>query len=284
MRRKVGLVALAAAAAAGGVASAEVIVGLTTSQQLVTFDSANPGVILNTSPVISGLSAGDSIVDIDYYPVNGLLHGMGTSGNLYRISPVTGAATLDVTPQSSLGTPQDMDFNPAVDRLRVFSAADLNYRLTPSVGTAGSNGANAGLVSNDGTLMYVGGSPDPDLVGAAYSNNFDGTATTTLYSIDTGNDSLVVHSVGPQFSTLTAVGPLGVPVGRSVGFDISASGTAFVSDGNGLYTISLGTGAMGYIGAIGGPLSVTTIAAATVPEPAGAALLAAAAVLAIRRR
>lgn len=274
----------AAALVAGlltGAAQAELVVGLTSSQQLLSFDSVSPGTIFGTSPAISGLNPGDSIVDIDYYPVNGLLHGLGRSGVLYRINRMTGAATIDVTPQASLGTPQDMDFNPAADRLRIFSAGDANFRLTPSVNTAGSTGASAGLVSSDGTLTFPAGG-NPNLVGAAYTNNFDGTATTTLYSIDADLDSLIIHSGAPQFSTLAVVGGLGVNVGQNVGFDISPSGATFVSSGNDLFSINLVTGALSPIGTIGSDLFVETIA--VVPAPAGALALAGFAGLAARRR
>lgn len=262
---------------------AENVVGLTASQQLVSFDSATPGTITNTSAVISGLAAGDRIVDIDFYPVNNILHGMGSAtGNLYRINALTGVATLDAAPQASMGSPLDVDFNPAADRLRVFSANDQNFRITPSVGTAGPNGAATGTVSVDGTLMYAGGTPNPNLVANAYNNNFDGTAATTLYSLDTDTNSLVIHSGTPQFSMLAAVGPLGVDIGSNVGFDISPSGATYVSDGNNLYNINLGSGALTLAGAIGGPLDVVTIAVVT-PEPSSALLLALAG-LALRRR
>ncbi len=133
-------------------ANAELIVGLTTTGQLVSFDHNAPGVVIATSPGISGLNSGDSIVDIDYYPVTQSLHGIGASGVLYRINRLTGAATTDVTPQASIGTPRAIDFNPAADRLRVLSGQQ-NFRLTPSVNTAGPTGANAGLVSADGMFI-----------------------------------------------------------------------------------------------------------------------------------
>ncbi len=275
--------------AAGTCASAEVLVGLTSGGTLVSFDSANPGVVLGTSPAISGLSAGDSIVDIDYYPVDGKLYGIGSAtGTVYKIDRFTGAAVVDAVPQASVGTPLDIDFNPAADRMRVFSANDANYRITPSAGTAGPSGANTGLVSADGTLAFGGGSPNPNLVGAAYINNFDGTAVTTLYSLDADLDSLIVHSGTPQFSTVAVVAGLtlgGNPfnIGQSVGFDVSNSGVAFVSNGNDLYTIGIGTGVLGSLGAIGGLGSIQTIAA--VPAPGAVMVgLASVAGLAVRRR
>lgn len=275
-------VALALAALAP-LANAERVVGLTRTQQLVQFDSLAPSAILGTSPSISGLAANDRIIDIDYFPVNNLLHGLGTSGNLYRIDAATGAATLDVTPQASMGTPRDMDFNPAADRLRVFSANNANFRLTPSVNTAGSTGANAGLVSSDGTLAYAAGGPTPNLVGAAYTNNFDGTATTTLYSIDANADALVIHSGAPQFSTLAMVGPLGFDLGELVGFDISGATTiAYVSNGNALYTANLASGGLTSIGSIGGPLDIESIA--VVPSPGVLGLCSLGGLLSLRRR
>jgi hypothetical protein len=276
------LVAGFAVSALAGTASAELTVGLTSTNQLVSFNTFAPGSILLTSPAISGLAQGDSIVDIDYYPVNGLLHGMSSSGTLYRIDRMTGVATIDAVPQTSMGVVQDIDFNPAADRLRVFSAGDANFRITPSVGTAGPNGANTGLVTGDGTLMFAGGTPNPNLVAAAYTNNFDGTAATTLYSIDADLDALIIHSGAPQFSMLAQVGALGVDVGQNVGFDVSISGLAYVSNGSSLYTIDLSTGALTSLGSIGGSLGITTIA--VVPAPAGAGVLAIAGLACLRRR
>lgn len=275
-----------AAAAMVPTADAELVVGLTTTGQLVRFDSANPATLLGSSPAISGLNSGDSIVDIDFYPVNNALYGIGTSGVLYTINPVTGAATVDAVPQASLGGPLDADFNPAADRLRVFSANDANFRITPSVNTAGSTGASSGLVTADGTLTYGAGGPNPNLVANAYNNNFDGTAATTLYSIDTELNALIIHSGAPQFSTLAQVGPLGVNVGSNVGFDISPLGSNFLSDGNNFYTINLATGALTPAGIIGGSssaFSVTTIAAA-VPAPTSAAAFGLAMLAGLRRR
>ncbi|MBC7833932.1 MAG: DUF4394 domain-containing protein [Phycisphaerales bacterium] len=280
------LIAAAASLAVVSMASADDVYGLTATAQLVRFNSATPNLIQFTSPAITGLVGGDSIVDIDYYPVNGQLYGIGnTTGTLYNINPLTGFATIDVVPQSSLGSPTDMDFNPAADRLRVFSTGDQNFRMTPSVNTAGPTGANAGLVTADGMLMYAPMTPNPDLVANAYTNNFDGTPTTALYSIDTDSDTLVLHSGAPQFSILNTVGPLGFGVGSLVGFDISAANFALVSDRNTLYTVNLATGQLtlaGIIGTPGGALDVTTIA--IIPAPSAIALLGLGSLVIARRR
>lgn len=263
-------------------AHAELIYGLTTAQSLFSFDSALPGT--PSAPVaITGVTTG-SIVDIDFSPVNGALYGMASNGDLYKINTITGAATLVLgvgsqIPPNTITSPTDIDFNPAADRIRVFqSANDGNFRLTGDASSFNNGGLTAGTATADGTYAYAGGG-DPFLVGSAYTNNFDGTASTTLYSIDTNNDSLVIHSGTPQFNTLTVVGAgLGFGVGTLVGFDISAlqgNVAGYVSSLNSFYTVNLSTGALTFVGTIGDgkTFDTVTIAAETVPEPSTLGLL-----------
>ena len=248
-----------------------------TSTGVLQFDTAVPAVITNTAS-FSGLTAGDNIVDIDYRPQDTTLYGIAQTGRLYRIDPLTGATVVDTS--GSLGTVERMDFNPVANRLRVFSSSDQNYRITPGTG----------LVTADGVFTFAAGDPNfganPSLVAAAYTNNFVGASATTLYSIDSNLDTLIMHTVGPQFSTLTTVGSLGTNFGTSVGFDIvnaAAANQAFVSNGQSLFSINLGTGALTSLGTIGGS---GVIGLAVVPEPAttGLAALSALALLGRRRR
>jgi hypothetical protein len=102
--------------------------------------------------------------------------------------------------------------------------------------------------------------------------------------LDSGLDVLVLHTVAPQFSTLTTVGALGFNIGLDAGFDIvGATNMAFVNNGQDFYSINLGTGALSSLGTIGGS-GVRGLA--VVPEPSGAALalLTALGLLARRRR
>jgi hypothetical protein len=58
-----------------------------------------------------------------------LLYGIGAAtANLYRLDATTGLATLDVLPGAVISGPNDVDFNPAADWLRVFAGAN-NFRL-----------------------------------------------------------------------------------------------------------------------------------------------------------
>ncbi|MEF2279318.1 DUF4394 domain-containing protein [Deinococcus sp. YIM 134068] len=225
--------------------------GLDTSGRLVVFgtDNATVSVVRVT---LTGLGAGETLVDLDVFNGNGSLYALSDTGKLYLVNTSTGVLTANTG--GSLGAPRVMDFNPAALRLRVFSTGDMNYRLTPATGTA-----NDGTVTADGTLAYAASDAntgkDPNLVAAAYTNSFQGyqpvvadyTPATTLYSLDADLDTLVTHTGGPAFSTLNTVGTLGVDVSAErTGFDIAGTNEAYLTAGGSatttLYTLDLTTG------------------------------------------
>ena len=69
------------------------IVGLTTNNYLVSFDSTSPTVIQRAVPIL-GLTAGQDIVSVDARPANGVIYGLSNQNLLYTLSPITGKATL----------------------------------------------------------------------------------------------------------------------------------------------------------------------------------------------
>ena len=75
---------------------AEPIVGLTSDNRLVSFDSLSPGTII-TAATITGLQAGESLVGIDLRPRNGTIYGLGRTasgaGSIYTLAAGTGTAT-----------------------------------------------------------------------------------------------------------------------------------------------------------------------------------------------
>ena len=251
-----------------GNASAVMVYGLTSSNALVMFDSATPGTIIG-SVSVSGVSAGQTIRGIDFRPADGSLFGVSSDSRLYTINTSTGAATAVGAPgQFTLsGTAFGFDFNPTVDRIRVTSNLDQNLRLNPT---------NGALAAVDGTLAYAVGDrnagANPNIVGSAYTNNFNGATTTTLYNIDSVLDVLVTQNP-PNNGTLNTVGGLGFDTGENVGFDIvpfSNVALASLTGANGisgLFNINLNTGAATSIGNIGNRLTVVDIAVSTVPEP-----------------
>lgn len=288
---RLGALALAIGAiAATPFARAEMLIGLTTTNQLVTFDSATPW-MASTPMTISGLAANEGILGIDLRPSTGMLYGLGSAGNLYTLDAGTGNATFvaaliaDTADASApfaglMGAAFGIDFNPVPDlgqtlpSLRVTSNAGINLRINV-------NGANAGRVFTDSLLN---GSGTPTVVGSAYTNNDrDASTGTTLYNIDSATDALYIQSP-PNNGTLTMIGALGVDTIGTVGFDISFAGGVYASltDGltgkSALYTIDLATGSASMIGAfgIGGDTAIAPPLldiAAPVPEPGTYALM-----------
>ncbi|TSA87825.1 DUF4394 domain-containing protein [Deinococcus detaillensis] len=232
------------------------VYGLTSSGQLAKFGADNASASLTTTS-ITGLGSGETLADIDFNTNGGLLTGLTTNGKLYTINTDSGAATFTVSAAApGVGTPQVIDFNPAAQRLRVLSAGDINYRLTPA-----TTAATSGTVTADGTLTFLSTDANtgknPNLVAAAYTNSFkdfkpDGTtSTTTLYSVDADLDILVKHTSAADaagtFSILNTIGALGVDATANTGFDIYGLDEAYLSVSAGtsttLYSLNLATGA-----------------------------------------
>ena len=266
--------ALALAAAA----SAEGLVGLTTTNSLVTFDSATPGTVAAPT-AITGLQLNETILGIDFRPADHALYGLGSTSRLYRLDPTTGAATQigSAGAFTLSGTAFGFDFNPTVDRIRVVSNIGQNLRLNPNDGT---------LTATDTPLAYAAGDANagapPRIVGSAYTNNFAGATTTTLFAIDASLDILATQNP-PNAGTMNTVGALGFNTSDLVGLDVSpltgvsfASLTAPTGVRSQLFTIDLGNGAASLIGTIG--LNVTlvdiSVAATPIPEPEAYALIA----------
>jgi hypothetical protein len=215
-------------------AQAQVVYGLGTqvstgAQGLSVIDpisgAAQPAGLPTTIP-ISGVTAGQRLVGIDFRPANGQLYALGynagtTSVQLYTLNTSTGAATSVAAAFTlDLGTATDeiaFDFNPLADRIRVVSTNDVNVRLNPITGT---------LAVTDPNVAYASGTPaNPAVSAVAYTNSFAGTTSTVLYDIDRANNGIL--SIENQTTgvltvvsnTITFNGfPFGPP--KTVGLDI----------------------------------------------------------------
>lgn len=266
----IGTVALAGVA---GSAQAELIYGVTLEQTLVTLDSSTPGTILR-GVAIQGLAANEVIRGIDMRPATNELYALGSFSRLYKIDAATGVATQVGGTFSTLlnGSSFGFDFNPTVDRIRVTSDADQNLRLNPITGA---------IAAVDGNLAYNAGDSgfglNPNIVGSAYTNNFAGATSTTLYNVDSARDALVIQNP-PNLGGLTTVGFLGTDVTDLSGFDISgSSGVAYMAirDVNlsrtTLWTVNLSTGLGSMLGEIGGGAILTSMT--VVPTPGTFAIM-----------
>ena len=238
-------------------AHALAVYGVTTTNSLVRFDSANPGFI-NSTISLSGLSG--TLLGIDFRPATGELFGLTSDSRLYTINVMTGAATAvgGANQFMLMGSSFGFDFNPMVDRIRVTSNTGQDLRLNPLSGT---------IAFTDPNLAYAAGDPNqaaaPTVVASAYTNSFAGTTATTLYDIDSGLDILATQNP-PNNGTLNTVGSLGINASNNVGFDIfffNNQGFASIqlagAAGTGFYGINLGSGAASLIGNIGNNLVVT---------------------------
>ncbi|HWW60459.1 MAG TPA: DUF4394 domain-containing protein, partial [Thermoanaerobaculia bacterium] len=166
--------------------SAERLALLDNGLRLLFIDSSAPSVTLATVTV-TGMQAGETLAAIDYRPSNGVLYGIGAlvaSGpaRLYTINTTTGAATLVGSGpfHQTIGFfPIGMDFNPVVDRIRMISNGGHNLRVNP----------NDASVIEDARPAFAPGDPHSSnfTLSLAYSNNFAGATSTTLYGIVSGN-------------------------------------------------------------------------------------------------
>jgi hypothetical protein len=240
-----GALALSAVAAPTSHAAHQTVTGLTTGNQLVQFAVGTPGTLINGTPKSITFPAGATdtdLIGIDYRPRGGNLFAQASGGTIYVIEPNTAlAGTVTATrvsvpaanPFTGSPTAFGFDFNPVVDRIRTVNNANAgtvgdteynNFRFNPN---------NGALAANDGDLRFAAADANagdtPNVTGAAYTNNFDGTTSTTLYDIESGNDVLATQAP-PNDGVLNTVGGLGVDTTENVGFDIEqGTGVAYAA-------------------------------------------------------
>ncbi len=259
--------------------SGQIVWALTSSNNLISFDSGLPGTI-RSLVATSGIMAGQTLVGSDFRPATGELYAMGYSdmtgmGQLYTINTSTGAATAvgaAFTLNPGMGK-ISFDFNPTVDRIRVMGSDNSNFRLHPVTGAIAATDGNQAFTAGD-----VNAGTNPSVGAAAYTNSFNGTTTTTLYDYD---DSLnvLISQIPPNNGTLNTIGASGLMVNladQSTDMDIfynpfSGMNVAYLSANTGtsasdnLYTINLSTGATTLIGRIGNGIAIKDIAVVIQP-------------------
>jgi uncharacterized protein DUF4394/dockerin type I repeat protein len=248
--------------------STAALLGLTSTNSLVRFNSDAPNTIISTTPV-TGLGT-NTLQAIDVLPgpfglfSKGTLFGFatnaaGTLGQVYSIVASTGLATavgssFAINPSSGY----DIDFNPTSELMRIVDSANDNIAFNVATGVATVQ-----------TPLTAGA----DVVGAAYDrNDFDPSSPTTLFDIDSTANTLVRQGDingtpgGPSGGVITTIGPLGVDTDPNVGFDIAkGTNTAYaalrVGGISGLYTINLATGAADLVGLIGSGSTIVSLTA-----------------------
>ena len=242
---------------------------------LLTFDSANPGLI-RTAVGITGLDAAQTLVGLDVRPLTNSLYALGynataQTATVYTINTATGVArAVNATPVAlALGTGSvGFDFNPVVDLIRVVGTNRANFRLNPNDGA---------LVGTDGQLAYAAGDANstatPAIGAVAYTNSIANATTTQLFGYDEALNVLTLQNP-PNAGALNTVGATGLTAtaARDVDMDIYAAGAASIgylvanaaANGNSaFYTLNTTTGATTAVGPIGNGSAIRDIAVAT---------------------
>jgi hypothetical protein len=212
------------------------------------FDLTNPSTLV--SKPITGLAADAFIKGLDFRPANGQLYALSSDNGLYTINASSGAATL-IAPLSIpvIGAQVGFDFNPVADRIRIVTTSDQNLRVNPVDGS----------VVQDTPLNPS----QRGVFGAAYSNNYVGATSTTLYNLGyvlTGRQnsaSTLYQQTPPNEGTLVEVARLAPDNIAGGSFDIGGTSnvgyalvTQIFSPVNSLYSIDLQTGKLTAIGSL----------------------------------
>lgn len=245
---------------------------LTSTGSIISFDTTKPGSI-SSSAAVSGLSSGESLVQIGYRPADDTLYCLTSDKLLCTLDPGSGVATVvssSAFTSDTLAGPT-MSFDPVADELRVIST-EYNLRVSA-----------AGALLYTGTKVYFDGSDSgsgktPELAAIAYRNPVAGATSTTLYALDVTTQSLlrvgdadVASTTSADNGDLHTVGGVGVAFTSNSGLAIEqAHGDAYASlqqSGAGavLYSLDLDTGAATEVGTIGSG-DQTIIALALAPD------------------
>ncbi|TGE18955.1 DUF4394 domain-containing protein [Hymenobacter elongatus] len=263
-------------------ATAQTVFGLS-GTDLTSLELTSP--TTRTRKPIAGLTSGLLLVGLDFRPATGQLYALGYNaatqqGQLYILDITAAGATV---PATAVGAPSSLllggpterigfDFNPTVDRIRVVSTNNGNYRLNP----------NDGVATTDGMLAFTttampadpNAGQDPFVGIAAYTNSFIGATGTTLYNVDEQRSILTIQNP-PNVGTLNTVATLNTPFplntpGNTSDLDIftnpiTRAEKAYLSLNvpdpdpsrigqfiTALYAVNLATGAVALEGGVGG--------------------------------
>lgn len=194
-----------------------------------------PATTLENLGTLTGVVMGDQLVSVDRRPQNGFLYALGynaaaASLRVYVVHPDALVATplgqpiVAMAPANPIGggsisTRFEMDFNPAVDRLRVVSTMGENYRINPN---------NGALVMRDGDTNIA--NVLTPVAATAYTNSAPNLGITTQYTVTEGAQGSLYIQNPPNNGTLTDAKVLSPAVASILGFDIAAGVNATASN------------------------------------------------------
>jgi hypothetical protein len=238
----VSLLALCCVALLPAQAAALPAYGITTTGELVIFDTDVPDLVDILR--LTGLQPDEQILAIDIRAIDRRVYGLSSGARLYRIEPFTGLA--EWVGGALIGIPLAgvdfaMDWDPVNDQFRVIGSTGQNFRLSPVNGQVIDADENAPGIQPDTPFA-----PALEIRAAAFTNNYAGPASSRLFMI-VGQGNRLDYTDTPSAGTSTVVGGLGVNMGNEVAFDIvgpTNSAYLVLPQGNGsrLFTVNLATG------------------------------------------
>ncbi|HUS25054.1 MAG TPA: DUF4394 domain-containing protein [Candidatus Binatia bacterium] len=251
--------------------------------ELLTFDAGNPAAtndpptpqVLTSRRTLAGLLPGETVLGLEYrYEGSSnklylLARSTTNTARLYTVDVATGVAstaglTGDVmtdpaTKYALIGTEFGMDVDPATNNLRVVSDKGENLSIDPMLATAQ-------------VIEDMDDTPHPAMNAAAFSHNYAGTLSSTLYVYDAApsDDALMTIDAGQFLRRMSGSG-LANGTSDEVSFDIlgghdglAVATEVFCDDSDPicslgafteLYQMDLATGAASDINSVGsGPI------------------------------
>lgn len=255
--------------------------GVTTDNNLVSFDTAAPATFI-TSTAITGLKQSDGVtndanavlLNLTYHASSDMHYGIDSNSNFYSVTR-GGVATLVSNTFSSLGFAAGFAYDPITDKMLFASDVAENVFI-----------ATNGTLTTNSNLIYGSGDANFGVTPKIFALGIDPDFGSS-YFIDADLNTLV-QSFDPNFSELFTVGSLGLDVVAFGGAVVDGNGNfwgALSTDGlsSTLYSINTLTGAATSVGNFGSGVGIHSMAA--IPEPSRALLLGMAFVgLLFRRR
>lgn len=187
-----------------------IVYALNDNNTVYRMDVRKPGTIID-SIKLETRDPGEKIIGIDSRPTTGEIFAISNFRTVYSVNTTGYRVTRPVFILHKLGIKTDLnttigfDIDPVRDRMRIVTA----------------KGDNVLLRLEDGQQEGKGGAT-PDVGAVAYSNNYPGATTTTLFGLDSHADKLVRYE-NPEAGSITAVGHFGIDVEEVGGFDISTT-------------------------------------------------------------
>jgi hypothetical protein len=248
---------------AASTAPASALVALSSDGHLLSFAPTTPDKIAKTV-AITGLAKGDVLHTLVSTP-QGKLYGIaGSPGSfevefdrIYRIDPVTGAATLPVQLPPfrffSVDGSLAASFDPVHSWLRLIDDTGHNDLVDPNTGTIKQQGVQP-LFANGNPCFFQA---------IAYTNEVVGATSATLYGIATLPALVTLGDPSPTAGPAHTVAPSRV----FATFTITASNTAYAigsdssKEDTALWTVNLTTGVATRVGHFGTGAIIFSLAA-----------------------